>query len=66
MHNDAINQELTDRGLMPAGEAGPEARHFIEAAAVPDIDRFRGALLGGACGDALGHPVTERSNHGPP
>ena len=63
MHNDAINSpaidtELTDRGLMPAGETGPEARHFIEAAPTPDIDRFRGALLGGACGDALGHPVT--------
>ena len=35
MHNDAINQELTDRGLMPAGEAGPEARHFIETATAP-------------------------------
>lgn len=63
MHDDAnnspdIDTELINRGLMPTGHAGPEARAFIETAPTPDVDRFRGALLGGACGDALGHPVT--------
>jgi len=52
-----IDTELTNRGLLPTGTAGPAATHFIGAADAPTADRFRGALLGSACGDALGRPV---------
>ncbi|MFT7649266.1 MAG: ADP-ribosylglycohydrolase [Candidatus Poriferisodalaceae bacterium] len=68
--NEVINQELIDRGIMPNGPAGSGAVDFIAGAAAADIDRFRGALLGGACGDALGYPITNmtpeqiRAGHG--
>ena len=54
---DKIDKNLTDRGLLPTGTAGRLARDFIEVAPQPDVDRYRGALLAGACGDALGRPV---------
>jgi len=52
-----IDTELTNRGLLPAGPAGPDATAFIAAADAPTPDRYRGALLGSAVGDALGRPV---------
>ncbi len=57
MQTTDIDQELTDRGLLPTGTAGAEAIRYITTAPEPTPDRFRGALLGTACGDALGRPV---------
>ncbi|MFT5204622.1 MAG: ADP-ribosylglycohydrolase [Candidatus Aldehydirespiratoraceae bacterium] len=52
-----IDTNLTNRGLLPTGTAGSLATAFIAAADVPTADRYRGALLGSASGDALGRPV---------
>ena len=41
----------------PTGTAGALATAFIAAAPAPTADRYRGALLGSACGDALGRPA---------
>ena len=56
-----INKELFGRGLLPTGPAGVAARRFIRDAKAPDVDRYRGALLGIAIGDALGRPVEHKS-----
>ncbi len=57
MNTQDIDTELTKRGLLPIGPAGTKAEQFITAADAPDADRYRGALLGTAIGDALGRPV---------
>jgi ADP-ribosylglycohydrolase len=56
MNTHDIDTNLTNRGLLPTGTAGPLATAFIAAADVPTADRYRGALLGSASGDALGRP----------
>ena len=61
MNTHDIDTQLTNRGLLPVGPAGPEATAFIAAADAPIADRFRGALLGSACGDALGRPAEASS-----
>ncbi len=57
MNQHEIDTELTNRGLLPTGPAGTKAQQFIAAADAPDPDRYRGALIGSAIGDALGRPV---------
>ncbi|MEQ8842289.1 MAG: ADP-ribosylglycohydrolase family protein [Acidimicrobiales bacterium] len=57
MNTTDIDTQLTNRGLLPTGSAGPRSTAFIAAADAPTADRFRGALLGSACGDALGRPA---------
>lgn len=61
MTTDEIELELTNRGLLPCGPGGPASYAFMSDAGYADIDRFRGALLGSACGDALGRPVESRT-----
>ena len=56
-YDDDIHNELFDRGLLPVGHVGYGAQRFMDEAGTPDVDRYRGALLGGACGEALGWPV---------
>ena len=61
MNTNAIDTELVNRGLLPTGPAGPTATDVITTADAPTADRFRGALLGSACGDALGRPAAGKS-----
>jgi len=58
---DEVDLELTNRGLLPFGPGGPASDTFMAKSGLADIDRFRGALLGSACGDALGCPVETRT-----
>jgi len=57
MNKHKIDTELTNRGLLPTRPAGTKAEQFIAGAHVPEINRYRGALIGTAIGDALGRPV---------
>ncbi len=52
---------LTDRCLLPTSHAGPFSTAFMATARPAPASRFRGALLGTACGDALGRPVETRT-----
>ncbi len=61
MGNTTAERELADRGLLPTGSAGSAAVAFMAAASTPGLQRYRGALLGGACGDALGRPAEGRT-----
>ena len=56
----AAERDLARRGLLPQGVVGDAAMAFMESAFPPGVDRYRGALIGGACGDALGRPVEGR------
>ena len=52
--NDA-DRELIHRGLLPAGPA--PAATALASSPAPAVDRLEGALLGAACGSALGRQV---------
>ncbi len=57
MNTQEIDTELINRHLLPVGPAAAAATEFIATADAPSIERYRGALVGSAVGDALGRPV---------
>ena len=54
--NDA-DRELTHRGLLPAAPAPTSSAALLASAPPPEPGRLEGALLGAACGSALGRRV---------
>ncbi len=61
MDDEQIDRELIERDLMPEGPAGPAAELFIDMAHAPEVDRYRGAMLGAHCRASVAWTIAEQA-----